>query len=235
MNHGFTSRLTTLLSWFRVPISPGEAQRREQVLASARCVLAIGFAIYFEPAVAGSYARFAYLFILTYIVYSLLLLVLLRTRQDSTATLHLSVHVVDTLWAALIFWFAGSLTSGLLFEDVFFIFVLLAAAYRWGLRETLATSSVCIGFLVAEKVLGPSAIARAAHLSQGEADLNRFIMQALSLLVTAYLVGYLGEKENQLRANTSVIARVIGEAHSETGLRETMQAVLGAMLDLFDS
>jgi len=168
-------------------------------------------------------------------VYSLLLLVLLRTRQDSTATLHLSVHVVDTLWAALIFWFAGSLTSGLLFEDVFFIFVLLAAAYRWGLRETLATSSVCIGFLVAEKVLGPSAIARAAHLSQGEADLNRFIMQALSLLVTAYLVGYLGEKENQLRANTSVIARVIGEAHSETGLRETMQAVLGAMLDLFDS
>ena len=72
-------------------------------------------------------------------------------------------------------------------------------------------------------------------LSREEPNLNHFIMQALSLLVTGYLVGYLGENENQLRANTSTIARVVGRAHSEVALRDTMQSVLGTMLDLFDA
>ena len=235
MNFGFMSRLNGLLCWFRVPTSPGESQRREQVLASARFILAIGFAIYFEPSVPGSYGPLVYVFVLTYVVYSLLLLVLLRTSRDSTPALRLSVHAVDTLWAALIFWFAGSPTSGLLFEDVFFIFVLLAAAYRWGLRETLATSGVCVVFQMAQKILGTMGLGRIWLLSRGEANLNHFIMQALSLLVTAYLVGYLGENENQLRANTSTIARLVGRAQSEVGLRDTMQSVLGTMLDLFDA
>ncbi|PYV21866.1 MAG: hypothetical protein DMG24_18365, partial [Acidobacteria bacterium] len=218
-----------------------EAQRRERVLASARAGLAVGFVIYCEQASPGPYAAFAYLLVLAYLVYSLLLLVFLRAKQDSSPAFRLSLHAVDTLWAALLCWFGGSPTSGLLFEDVFLIFVLLAAAYRWGLRETLATSSVCIGFLVAGKALAITGISQLADIRHlyirrlSASDLNWLVMQALAMVVTACLVGYVGEKENQLRANTSAIARVVGKTHSESGLRETMQAVLGAMLDLFDS
>src|SRR5947208_13956341 len=212
-----------------------EAQRRERVLASARAGLAVGFVIYCEQASPSPYAALAYLVVLAYLVYSLLLLVFLRAKQDSSPAFRLSLHAVDTLWAALLFWFGGSPTSGLLFEDVFLIFVLLAAAYRWGLRETLATSGVCVVFLMAQKILGTMGLGRIWLLSRGEANLNHFIMQALSLLVTAYLVGYLGENENQLRANASTIARVVGRAQSEVGLRDTMQNVLGTMLDLFDA
>src|SRR5947208_10704927 len=78
-----------------------EAQRRERVLASARAVLAVGFAIYCEPASPSPYA-FAYLVVLAYLVYSLLLLALLRTKQDSSPAFRLSLHAVDTLWAALL-------------------------------------------------------------------------------------------------------------------------------------
>jgi signal transduction histidine kinase len=206
------------------------------VLASARFVLVIGFAIYFEPSVPGLYAPVAYFLVFSYIIYALLLLVLLHLRQDSTPALRLSIHAVDTLWAALIFWFAGgNPTTGLLFENVFFIFVLLAAAYRWGLRETLVTSSVCVVFLLAQKIIGTLGLGHIWLVSRDESNLNRFLMQALSLIVTAYLVGYLGEKENQLRANAGRIAQVLGKTHSETGLRETMQAVLGTMMDLFDT
>ena len=223
-----------------------EAQRRERVLASARAVLAVGFAIYCEPASPSPYAALAYLVVLAYLVYSLLLLVFLRAKQDSSPAFRLSLHAVDTLWAALLCWFGGSPTSSLPFEDVFLVFALLAAAYRWGLRETLATSSVCIGFLVAGKALAITGISQLADIRHFDirhlyikrlsvSDLNWLVMQALAMVVTACLVGYLGEKGNQLRANTSAIARVVGKTHSESGLRETMQAVLGAMLDLFDS
>ena len=82
-----------------------EAQRRERVLASARAVLAVGFAIYCEPASPSPYAALAYLVVLAYLVYSLLLLVFLRAKQDSSPAFRLSLHAVDTLWAALLCWF----------------------------------------------------------------------------------------------------------------------------------
>src|SRR5437762_1876172 len=84
-----------------------EAQRRERVLASARAGLAVGFVIYCEQASPGPYPAFAYVVVLAYLVYSLLLLVFLRAKQDSSPAFRLSLHAVETLWAALLCWFGG--------------------------------------------------------------------------------------------------------------------------------
>src|SRR5207247_10800649 len=183
----------------RASRSRTEAQCRVRLLASARAWLAVGFVIYCEQSSPGPYTSFAYLLVLAYLLYSLLLLVLLRTKQDSSPAFRLSLHAVDTLWAALLCWFGGSPTSSLPFEDVFLVFALLAAAYRWGLRETLATSSVCIGFLVAGKALAISGISQLADLRHFDirhlyikqlsvSDLNWLVMQALAMVVTAGLV-----------------------------------------------
>jgi len=48
-------------------------------------------------------------------------------------------------------------------------------------------------------------------------------------------VGYVGEKENHLRANASMISQAVGKARSDAGFRETMQAVMETLLDLFDA
>ncbi|PYU96678.1 MAG: hypothetical protein DMG25_01240 [Acidobacteria bacterium] len=222
-----------LVEGFRARIVTTEGQRREQTLASVRFVLAIGLAVYLLRVVQPAYAQFTYRSVLAYIVYSLLLLVLVRTRQDLGLAGRLCVHAVDTLSATLIFWLGGSAAGGLLFENVFLIFVLLAAAYRWGLRGTLATSGVWILLPMAPKALATVGLEHVWPLPPDESQ--RFLIQALTLLVTACVVGYLGERETDLRAYTSLIADVMAKARSETGFRETMQAVMDALLDLFDA
>ncbi|MBI1955543.1 MAG: histidine kinase dimerization/phosphoacceptor domain-containing protein, partial [Acidobacteria bacterium] len=117
----------------------------------------------------------------------------------------------------------------------FFIFVLLAAAYRWGLRETLATSAVAIAALFLETFLlaaGPWAI---EPFVQGHFDRNRLIIRSAYLLLIAFLAGYLAEGEKQLRAESSVLARVMGKARVEIGLRGTLQEILDEFLQLFDT
>jgi len=190
-------------------------------------------AVYLLRVVQPAYAQFTYRSVLAYIVYSLLLLVLVRTRQDLGLAGRLCVHAVDTLSATLIFWLGGSAAGGLLFENVFLIFVLLAAACRWGLRGTLATSGVWILFPLAPKALATLELEHAWPLPLEESQ--RFVVLALTVLATACVVGYLGERETHLRANTSLIAGVMAKARSEAGFRETMQAVMETLLDLFDA
>jgi signal transduction histidine kinase len=227
-----------LVEGFRSRIVTTEGQRREQALASVRLVLAIGLAVYLLVVAQPAYAQFTYRSVLAYVVYSLLLLVLVRTKQDLGLAGRLCVHAVDALCAALILWSGGSAASGLLLENVFLIFVLLAAAYRWGLRGTLATSAVWILF-----PLAPQAFAALGLTGLGPQHLwplppeesQRFVIHALTLLVTAAVLGYLGERETDLRANTSLISGVMAKARSEAGLRETVQAVMDALLDLFNA
>ena len=74
----------------------------------------------------------------------ILILMLLRRRQQSTAAFRLLVHAGDIVWPALISIFAeGPRTPFFLF----FFFVLAAAAYRWGLWETLGTAAAEVALL----------------------------------------------------------------------------------------
>ena len=222
-----------LVEGFRSRIARTEGQRREQALASVRFVLAIGLAVYLLRVVEPAYTQLAYRLVAAYIVYSLLLLVLARTRHDLGGAGRFGVHAVDTVCAGLIFWLARSATGGILLENVFLIFVLLAAAYRWGLRGTLATSGVCVLLPAAPRVLATLGLEHLWPLRAEESQ--RFVVEALMLLITASVVGYLGKRETDLRANTSLIAGVLAKARAETGLRETVQAVMDTLLDLFDT
>jgi signal transduction histidine kinase len=234
-----------LVDGFRSRVVATAGQRREQALASVRLVLAMGFAVYLAGTVARPYTSLAYRSLFIYVVYSALLLVLLHLRHDSTPALRFCIHAVDTLWAALILWLAASAasgfwltwspTSGLLFENVFFLFVLLAAAYRWGLSGTLATSGVWTVLLVAPAILDSFGVGRIGVLLPPQPQSRPFVADALSLFVIACVLGYVRGSENQLRANASRIAQLLGKAHSEAGFRETMQAVLGTLMDLFDT
>ncbi len=222
-----------LVEGSRSRIVTTEGQRREQGIASVRFVLAIGLAVHLLRVVDPAYTQLTYRSVLAYVVYSVLLLVLARTRQGLGTAGRLCVHAVDTAYAALVFGLAGSAASGLVFENVFLIFVLLAAACRWGLRGTLATSGVWILFPLAPKALATLELEHAWPLPLEESQ--RFVVLALTVLATACVVGYLGGRETHLRANTSLIAGVMAKARSEAGFRETMQAVMETLLDLFDA
>ena len=121
-----------------MPPDPGETRRIEQWLATARVILAISalVAVRMDPTELwhswAAYGLFAF-----YLANSVLVWMLLRRRQRSTSAFRLLVHAGDLVWPAVISIFSeGPRTPFFLF----FVFVLAAAAYRWGLWETVGTA-----------------------------------------------------------------------------------------------
>lgn len=224
---GYFDRLKT-------PHASGEAQQIERTLATARAFLAVSslIAIVLDPTHPGGFATVAITLLSIYVVHSLLILALVRIRHESTPAFRFSVHAIDVLWPAIISVFTTGPNSPFFVVNVF---VLLAAAYRWGFQETLATSGAAILLFFFQVILMGSVSPTMQAILVGRFELNNFIMRGIYLLITGYLLGYLGEEEKQLRAEMTGIARIISKVQAEIGLRGALRAVLGDILQVFGS
>ena len=150
----FLGRKLTLWPLRSVPIED------ERILAAARAVLAISslVALYFNPTELTRYGTLAYVLLVLYSVYSCGLSVLLRFRNEVSAQFSLGVHAADVVWPAVISLFTDGPNSPFF---LYFIFALLAAAFRWGMREALLTAAMATGM----RGIGSRPQARlAAHL-----------------------------------------------------------------------
>ena len=123
----------------RAPIDPGEIRRTERWLATARVFLAISalVAVRMDPGEIG-YSFWAYGLLAFYIAQGVVVILLLRRREQSTVSFRRLVHAADIVWPALISIFATGQANPFF---LFFVFVLAAAAYRWGVWETVATAA----------------------------------------------------------------------------------------------
>ena len=215
----------------RANVAPSETRRIERVLASARLFLAVSFlaAMWVLPSQPGPYPVFAYLLLVLYVVHSFVVMILLRVHQKSTSRFRLLIHGADILWPALVSLFTRGPNSPFF---LFFLFVLLAAAYRWGLWETLATAVISIGLLATETaVLSHSAIHHLGIRFQAHAD--QLLLISVYLFVMGLLLGYLAENEKQLRAEKAVLNRILGHARVDLGLTGTLRDIMGDFLSLF--
>jgi signal transduction histidine kinase len=222
----FQSRLQALV--------PGDAGRVERVLATARAFLAVSslLAIWVDPTEPSLYSPLAYGLILAYAVYSLSVFAWVRMRRDSGVPFQITLQGVDVLWPAVIAIFTSPASSPFF---IFNAFVLLEAAYRWGLPETLATGAaeILLYFFAASfAVFGPEAFR--AFVGE-QLDVNRMIMRPLYLGIMAYLLGYLGEQEKLQRAEASGLARLIGKVQAEIGLRGALRVLFEDTLRVFGS
>jgi hypothetical protein len=132
-------------------MGPLEVRRIERWLATARLALAITslFAIWMYPTRISWWAHWL---LGIYIIHGIVVMLLLRFRNQSTPAFRSLVHATDLGWPALISVFAAG-THNPFF--LFFVFVLAAAAYRWGLRETLGTAVASVILLWMESVAVP--------------------------------------------------------------------------------
>jgi signal transduction histidine kinase len=224
-------------------MSPGEVRRIERWLASARVFLAVSalVAVWMDPAVIG-YSLWAFGLLAFYIAQGVIIIIFLRRRQQSTPSFRVLVHSADIIWPAVISMFA---TSGSNPFFLFFVFVLAAAAYRWGLWETVGTAVAEVGllwlessavhwefisdintFLVRHSLPG-------LHLDTLNFDAKSLFMRSISLLVLGFLLGYLAEQQKQLRAEKVVIARTLGRARVEAGVSGTLQDIAGELLSMY--
>ena len=215
----------------RAPVSPDEVRRIERWLATARVFLAISalIAVLMDPAeIDPSWGTWAAGLLAFYIAQGMVIIILLRRRRESTTAFRLMVHGADVVWPALISLFATGQSNPFF---LFYVFVIVAAAYRWGLPETLATAFSAIGLLWAESL--------ALHYGFLNADTHSSLepqtlfMRSMYLLVLGLLLGSLAEQQKQLRSEKSVITRVLGRASVEAGLAGTLQGILGEFITMY--
>ncbi len=238
LRHRFLWRL-------RAPADPGEVRRIERWLATARVGLAISclVAILIDPGEVR-YSVWVGGLLAFYIAQSMAILLLLRRREQSTSSFRILVHAADIVWPAVISVFATSQANPFF---LFFVFVLAAAAYRWGLWETVGTAAAEVALLWVDSFafyIGFFAWLDRILLSHSLPPLRveptdfepkRLFMRSIYLLVMGLLLGYLAEQQKQLRGEKAVIARVLGKARVEAGLTGTLQAIIGEMLTMYDA
>jgi signal transduction histidine kinase len=179
----------------------GEAERIEDAVAVARCLVAASaLLVTFLDTAAAPDAPLTRLPLVLYVIESLAVLTLLRNREASSV-FRFVVHALDVGWA--VFVTLEEKSSGSLFF-LLFVFVLLAAAFRWGLRETIWTATGSALFLFIQKIFAVSISSGGHRLWDASFEGERFLVRLASLFILGFLFGYLANKEKELRAETSL-------------------------------
>lgn len=232
-------------SWrMRIPQDPSETRRIERWLATARVFLAVStlVAIRMDPTELLGHSWAAYGLFVFYMANGILIMMLLRRREQSTAAFRVLVHAGDIAWPALISIFAeGPRTPFFLF----FFFALAAAAYRWGLWETLGTAAAEVALLWFESLvivhiwLGAGGSQRLRALTglnvsiRDLGDPQRLFMLSIYLLVMGLLLGYLAEQQKHLRAEKALVTGILSRVRVEAGLTGTIEQIFNEIMSMY--
>ena len=216
----FLAPQNRLLPQLGAPMGPGEVRRIERWLATARLTLAISalFAIWMDPSQISWWAHWL---LGIYIIHGTVVMLLLRFRKHSTPAFRSLVHAADLVWPALISVFAIGARHPFF---LFFVFVLAAAAYRWGLWETVGTAAASVMLLWLESVAAHQGFLASVEdfllrhhwpelgIDVVELEPKHLFMHSVYLLVLGWLLGYLAEQQKLLRAEVER-ARFADELH----------------------
>ena len=208
--------------------------RVERVISFARVLVsAIALlAIWLDPPEPARYASITYALAASYVVGSFAALLWLRRRTNFLRREALVSHVADVAVAVALTLFTEGPNSPFF---TFYVYALLAAAYRWGLYETLFTTAAAAVLFLLEAILvdGYMGVFALGHI-EGALDINRLIMRVVYLWIIGMCVGYLGETAHQRRRETAAIASLGREAWLNAG-QGLLRSVLGPVLRLFGS
>jgi signal transduction histidine kinase len=202
----------------------------ERVLAALRIVLAVSSILlaWFEPAEVGPFPAIVLTLLFFYLANAIWLLLVVEWRAEISLRFSVLVHAADVLWPAVIGLFAGGRGSPFF---LYYVFALLAAALRWGMRETSFTTLAVIFTMSANAV----ALARTplGQVIGQTVDAPHFVMRSAYLVVFAFLIGYIAEAEKRRAAEALGISQIASKVRVESGLLGTAQTVFQEVLQLF--
>ncbi len=213
--------------------SPGdERHRSERAIALARVVLAAAvlFANLLDP-LEPEPSGFIYSLLAGYLLFSLLVVAIVRARPRRWTLVVVSVHLVD-LAAAAALMLVGGYGSPVL---VLVAFGLMAAAHRWSFRETVATAAALVVLLLLQALV-LTWLQDSARLSLASSiELRRLGTRSALFLMAGVLMGYVAHAQKQLRAEAATMAAIMSGANLRLGLSPTMALAFDAILRLFDA
>jgi signal transduction histidine kinase len=204
----------------------------ERVLAVGRAFLTVSalIAIYLDPTEPTRLRGVTYTVLLLYAVYSLAVLAYVHRSGRLTPVHGRVLHGFDIAWtSALTFVSEGPVSPFFLF----FLFVVLAAAYRGGFRETVGTAVVTVAVFLVETAIAAGGPWNATWFASFAFELNSTILRVAYLLLTGVLLGYLAEQEKQSRAELAAIADATRQPRVSAGLGGSIAAVARMLLSTF--
>ncbi len=226
--------LWTFIPWFRprlqVPPVAGEALRIERVIAAARLLLTlVALAQLNRPLLVPTENILqAQLFLIVFAVHGVVAIVWLRGWQRTTKWFTLTTHAIDLLVSVAMLPVASPPSPFF----VFFLFVLAAAAFRWGLRETFATNLVALTLVFVHAkltVLWPV-------LNFGiPYELDRVLIRAAYFSMIGLILGYLAEESRLLRAETAAIAGLLGHVRADLNATRVLTDIAADVQRLFNA
>ena len=226
--------LWTFIPWFRprlqAPPVAGEALRIERVIAAARLLLTLVALVQLNRPlpIPPEYFFQAQVFLLVFAVHGLVAIVWLRTRQRTTKWFTLTTHAIDLVVSVAMLPVAGPPSPFF----VFFLFVLAAAAFRWGLRETFATNLVALALVFMHAKL----TVWWPILNFGNPyELDRVLIRAAYLSMIGLILGYLAEESRLLRAETAAIAGMLGHVRADLSATRVLTDIAAEVQRLFNA
>ena len=223
-----TSRF--FIPWrLRVEASARESNRVERVISVARIFLAVIalFTLALDPVEPAAYAPVARALLVLFAGHSVAALLVLRTRPRKAGAFALTTFAVDLLAAALTLPMEAPNSP----FYAFFLFVFASAAFRWGFRETLATTAAGLVFIV----LHQRALDYIPAMNVlGFDNPNRLIVRAAYLVMMGLLLGYIAEEGRQLRAETAAVVHLLSKIRVDLNVTRALTTAANETVRIFD-
>src|SRR3974390_6744 len=138
----------------------------------------------------------------------------------------------DVLWPIAFCLFADP-PSSLVF--VFFLFALMTTAFRFGMTETVITAVGCSIVLVLQETvvaLGPKGLRQGIYTPP---SFSRLVLRCGFLLMAGFLLGYLAEREKELRAEIALTNHLLSLTRVGNRLNEVVTEISAELARVFDA
>ena len=207
--------------------------RTERLIAAARVCLSLVFllALAVDPSEPDQYAHIVFGLTAGYLLASSGVLVWLKLHDQLPAALPLWIQGIEMLWIAALSVLSNGPASPFV---IAFIFTIFASAYRWRLKATLL-----IGLLTVLLMLGGAMLLLAPPQSgievHGNFRINRLMMRAFYLLLTAGFAGLLSESQKRLFLSSVRVTNLLAGIDLKGRFSATLQRVLQEVASQFGS
>jgi signal transduction histidine kinase len=217
-----SSRPLLARRWFS---TDAEGIAAERAVSIGRVLLGVSALAqsYLDPAEPARFVPLAHGFLIAFTLYAVSLLVVLRRIHETPRWFSILAHAFELLCATTLTLFTDRPTNPF---SIYIIFVLMAAAYRWGLAETIATAVISSALLTTLAGISSVIDFPPVHPIQ-------IALPHLYLVLLALIIGLLAEQERRRRKQLALVARIASRPQVERGLFRTIQVAADELVRIF--
>jgi signal transduction histidine kinase len=209
-----------------------ENPRVERVLGISRVLLGLTALVvdFIHPLSPEPYNQLLILLLMMYCVQNLGFLIWMIINPDIGTSFVRVMQASDVFWPIALCLFADP-PSSLVF--VFFLFALMTTAYRFGVYETMLTALGCTLVLILQEgvvAIGPKVLERLLYT---QLNVSRLVLRSAFLIMSGFLLGYLAEREKELRAEIAFTNHLLSLTRVGNRLNEVVTEVSAELARVF--